>query len=139
MVKKMVDQSWGTGIWERAWGKVTNTRPGPSVTTVCGAKEYFMFNIEEMATRVSRNVYHCCLQIFKPEEVPFSGAKMHQKISCRSPFKFLFRKPHYKKFNNEKREVKMFQPVSLQPFSACNKKFPNKQTTTPKKSYRNTH
>jgi hypothetical protein len=34
MVKKMVDQSWGTGIWDRAWGKVTNTRPGPSVTTV---------------------------------------------------------------------------------------------------------
>ena len=25
--------TWGQGIWARAWGKTTNTRPGPSATT----------------------------------------------------------------------------------------------------------
>ena len=80
----MVDQSWGTGIWERAWGKVTNTRPGPSVTTVCGAKEYFMFNIEEMATRVSRNVYHSLANV----KLLYRFRRVVDKISNQKVFPF---------------------------------------------------
>ena len=63
--KKMTDQSWGKGIWDRAWGNTTNTNPGPSsITLSIGFPESIRFKTNMYQNNINNQTSYNINKLF---------------------------------------------------------------------------